>query len=206
MSEETPPTAEGTSLGDYLRTFLPDEELPEDERAARRAQCDAIVNRTVTWLDRDMDWRIPYGYVDLAGRIDGKHFREYTDTVKQLKREGRLEEALALQLRILEAANRYHQASYELISVPHRRDCEREGWQLPNLQAITHHRNTIDTAIIYRKLKDYDGEIAVLEGYLDYNSVLPEFADSFCRVLVEERLAKARQLKAKAEARQSPQG
>lgn len=43
------------------------------------------------------------GFDTGPGLVDGKHYTTYVDTVKQLKREGKLDEAEALLLRLVDA-------------------------------------------------------------------------------------------------------
>lgn len=77
------------------------------------------------------------------GTVRGTHYLELVEPIKQLKREGRLEDALALCYQAIEGAER-----------------SRTGrgpapWY------------TEQAAIIHRKLKQRDLEIAVLQRYLD---------------------------------------
>jgi hypothetical protein len=101
--------------------------------------------------------------------VRGRHYSEWTDTVRQLKREGRYEEALDLLGDCMDAAERSAAV----------RGTAPAPWY------------TEQAAIIHRKLKDYDGEVAVLKRYLEMAPGLPD-DDSFV-----VRLAKARALQRK---------
>ncbi|WP_225754688.1 hypothetical protein [Actinotalea sp. Marseille-Q4924] len=98
------------------------------------------------------------------GLVRGKHYTEWPDTVRELKREERYEEAL----RLLE----------ECIS-PAERD--RDGREPAPWY-------TEQAAIIDRKLGDHDAEISVLERYVSV------CATSVGRTRIHERLDKARAL------------
>ena len=41
-----------------------------------------------------------------AGLVDGKHYTEYVESVKEFKRQGRLDEAVTLLLRLIKASVR----------------------------------------------------------------------------------------------------
>lgn len=77
-----------------------------------------------------------------AGMVNGVHYLELVEPIKQLKREGRLEEALALSLAAIEGA---------------------EGGRDGREPAPFY---TEQAAIIYRKLGRRDDEIAVLKRWL----------------------------------------
>jgi tetratricopeptide (TPR) repeat protein len=77
-----------------------------------------------------------------AGMVNGVHYLELVEPIKQLKREGRLEEALALSLAAIEGAEEGRNG--------------REPAPFYTEQA----------AIIYRKLGSRDDEIAVLQRWL----------------------------------------
>jgi len=77
-----------------------------------------------------------------AGMVNGVHYLELVEPIKQLKREGSLEEALALSLAAIEGA---------------------EGGRDGREPAPFY---TEQAAIIYRKLGRRDDEIAVLERWL----------------------------------------
>lgn len=99
------------------------------------------------------------------GTVDGVHYLELVEPIKQAKREGRNEDALRLCYQAIEGAERGRQG-------------------LEPAPAYTRH-----AAIILRKLKRPDEEAAVLERYLrflpDETRDLHEFS---------ERLAKVREL------------
>ena len=79
-----------------------------------------------------------------TGIVDGKHFLELIEPIKQLKREGQLEQALELVYRAIEGAERA------------RHGMEPAPWY------------TEQAAIIHRKLKQPDQERAVLERWLEH--------------------------------------
>ncbi len=84
-----------------------------------------------------------------AGMVDGAHYLELIEPIKQLKRESRLDEALALAYQAIEGAERSARADQKRgISV------EPAPWY------------TIQAAIIHRKLKQREQEVAVLERWL----------------------------------------
>lgn len=78
-----------------------------------------------------------------SGQVEGVHHLETVEPVKQLKREGRLEEALVLCYLGIEGAER------------DRKGREPAPWY------------TLQAAIIHRKLKQREQEIAVLKRWLD---------------------------------------
>jgi hypothetical protein len=77
------------------------------------------------------------------GMVDGVHYLELVEPIKQLKREGRLNEALVLCYKAVEAAER------------DRRGREPAPWY------------TEQAAIVHRKLGQRDEEIAVLKRWMD---------------------------------------
>ena len=80
-----------------------------------------------------------------AGLIDGRHYLELVEPIRQLKREGRLDEALELCYQAIQGAEN---------------EAIKEGTAPPP-------GYTIDAAIIHRKLKEPDKEIAVLERWME---------------------------------------
>ncbi len=88
-----------------------------------------------------------------AGHYRGRHFTEWVERVKQLKREGALEEAEALLWGLVTAAEEESRSEGWLALAP---------WYYSQL------------AIIYRKQKLYDKEIAILQRYLDAESLTRE--------------------------------
>ena len=75
------------------------------------------------------------------GYVRGRHFTEYVESVKQLKRERRHEEAIALLLELVEATESEAQA---------------EGYGAAPWYYV-------QLAIIYRKDRRFDDEVAILE-------------------------------------------
>ena len=78
-----------------------------------------------------------------AGYVDGRHFTEYVDTVKDLKRRGLLDQAAALLMRLIEATEA-EDRSQRMGVAP---------WYYEQL------------AVIYHKQKRTDDEIGVLERF-----------------------------------------
>lgn len=79
-----------------------------------------------------------------SGMIEGVHYLQMAEPIRELKREGRLEEALALAYKAIEAA-------------------ENEARFTKRTPAPAY---TNEAAIILRKLGRTDEEIAVLERYI----------------------------------------
>lgn len=104
-----------------------------------------------------------------AGTVDGVHYLELVEPIKQAKREGRNEDALRLCYQAIEGAER-----------------DREGRE--PAPAYTRH-----AAIILRKLKRPDEEAAVLERYLRW---LPD--ESRDQHEFSDRLLKVRELQLRA--------
>ena len=80
---------------------------------------------------------------DQPGYVDGKHYPEYVETVKQLKAEKRYDEALALLDRIMDATEQ--ESAVQGYGVA--------PWCYEQ------------TALIHRKNGDQENEIAVLERF-----------------------------------------
>jgi len=76
-------------------------------------------------------------------KIDGRAAYDYVDQIKQLKRDGRLEEAINLLERIV-AAGEEHSRKTGFGVAP---------WYY------------WEAAVVYRKMKRFDGELAVLERF-----------------------------------------
>lgn len=104
-----------------------------------------------------------------AGTVDGVHYLELVEPIKQAKREGRNEDALRLCYQAIEGAER-----------------DRHGRE--PAPAYTRH-----AAIILRKLKRSDEEAAVLERYLRW---LPD--ESRDQHEFSDRLLKVRELQLRA--------
>lgn len=105
-----------------------------------------------------------------AGLINGKHHLVYIETVKQFKREKNHQKAIELLLRLIDAAESEAEVykSY--------------GWNWPTAPGYY-----INLAIIYRKEKRYDDEVAILERHQKQNN-------STDWKELAERLKKAREL------------
>ncbi|GAA1327559.1 hypothetical protein GCM10009592_14520 [Brachybacterium rhamnosum] len=104
-----------------------------------------------------------------AGSVDGTHYLELLEPIKQAKREGRLDDALALAYQAIQGA-------------------EGDRGAYGPAPAYTEH-----AAIILRKLGRLDEEAAVLDRYLAW--LTPEQRTGH---RLEERRAKVRALQAAA--------
>lgn len=107
-----------------------------------------------------------------AALVDGRHYATYPDTVKRLKREGKVDEAEALLWRLVAAT-------------------EGESADLGHAVAPWYY---VQLAIIARQRKDYGAEVAVLERYQGKRRHGHDM-----RPDIEERLQRARQLLAASE-------
>lgn len=110
-----------------------------------------------------------------AGKVRGKHFTEYIETVKILKREGEFEQAERLLL--------------ELIAATERESEIQGGGPAPAYYE--------DLAIVYRKLKRLDDEVTILERYM---SKMESPRHAHPKII--ERLPKARELRDKHAAKE----
>lgn len=110
----------------------------EEKRASDHARSRAMVTEAMSGgVERAAQFA--------AGMVNGVHYLELVEPIKQLKREGRLEEALELCYAAIAGAEN---------------DAVTNGWSAP-APAYTEH-----AAIILRKLKRPDEEAAVLRRYL----------------------------------------
>lgn len=100
-----------------------------------------------------------------AGMVDGLHYLQAVEPIKQLKREGRLEEALALCYTAIQGAENA---------------ARREKTSPPPFY-------TEQAAIIHRKLKQHDEEIAVLQRYVD--ACPPKYKDSGIKARLDKLTA-----------------
>lgn len=87
----------------------------------------------------------PHNRHDPTQQVRGRHYTAWSEPVKQLKRDGRLEEAITLLLEVIEVVERPENC-WGGSPAP--------GW-------------TEQAAIVYRKQKDYASEIAVLQRWVD---------------------------------------
>ncbi len=112
------------------------------ERASElHAQSSAIVRKSLgSWEQHATEMH--------TGMINGVHYLELIEPIKELKRKGNLKEALELCYQAIEATENEALAKKN----------QGEDYYLPPAY-------TIQAAIIHRKLKQYDEEIAVLERY-----------------------------------------
>jgi hypothetical protein len=105
-----------------------------------------------------------------AAKVAGKHYTAYVEHVKQLKRDGKNEEAIHLLLRLVEAVEAEARAANGHWSIA--------PWYYQQL------------AIVYRKERQYEDEIAILKRYK--RVAKPSEGDKLL-----ERLSKARERQAK---------
>lgn len=87
-----------------------------------------------------------------AGSFNGKHYTEYIEYLKQLKREQKHDEAIKLLLELVCAIEREARMADKL------------NWGAPWFIAPGYYKQL---AIIYRKEKRYDKEVEILERYCD---------------------------------------
>jgi tetratricopeptide (TPR) repeat protein len=85
------------------------------------------------------------GHDQLSDMLRGRDWLEWGDHVRQMKREGYLESALTLVYEIIDTADRSNSPLWD--KVP-------PGW-------------FNEAAVIHRKLKDYDGEVRILQRALE---------------------------------------
>ncbi len=105
-----------------------------------------------------------------AGSVNRKHYTEYVEQVKQLKREKRHKEAIALLLKLIKAIEREAKVD---------KSYGGDGFCAPGYYE--------HLAVIYRKEKRYNEEVAVLESLQKQNNYLHDKLLS--------RLNKARELR-----------
>jgi len=94
-----------------------------------------------------------------AGSINGKHYTEYVDLVRELKREKKHQEAIDLLLKLIDAVER--EAKLD-------KSYGGDGFCAPGYYK--------QLAIIYRKEKRYSEEVAILERLQKQNNYLDESA------------------------------
>jgi len=109
---------------------------PADQRAHRQAAVSKMVSDALEGTDPDRAAQFQ------AGVVNGRHYLELVEPIKDLKRQGRLEEALVLAYQAIQGAEN-----------------DRDGRE----PAPGH---TIQAAILFRKLGRRDEEIQVLERWL----------------------------------------
>lgn len=100
-----------------------------------------------------------------SGMVDGLHYLQTVEPIKQLKRDGHLEDALALCYKAIQGAENA---------------ARREETSPPPFY-------TEQAAIIHRKLKQRDEEIAVLQRYVD--ACPPKYKESGIRARLDKLLA-----------------
>lgn len=110
-----------------------------------------------------------------AALVRGRHYTRWADTIRQLKRDGQVEKALALALECVDAT-------------------EREG-RVSGLSPAPGY--TKMAAIIYRQRGDLDAEIALIERYLAARESATSENPGVLVPKLAERLEKARVLRAK---------
>lgn len=94
------------------------------------------------WPSIDENWQAPTGN---SGTVDGKHYTDFVERVKQLKRERRHDEAISLLLKLVDATESESREAGRGLGVA--------PWYYEQL------------AIIYRKEKRYADEVSILERY-----------------------------------------
>ncbi|MCZ2820778.1 hypothetical protein O2V63_10595 [Modestobacter sp. VKM Ac-2977] len=147
---------------------------------------------------RDGRWVPPMDRLEAAeheaGLVRGRHHTQWSHEVASLKREQRYDEALALLHEIIAATE--SQQAVENANAPvraqyfgrpvseHRARETAPGW-------------TNEAAIIYRKLKDYESEIAVIDRWEAHAGDRRRWVGATHAKLLERRV-KARELLAKS--------
>ena len=107
-----------------------------------------------------------------AGTVNGKHYTEYVEQAKQLKREGKHQETIELLLKLIDAVEREAKVH---------KSYGGDGFCAPGYYK--------QLAIIYRKEKRYYDEVAIIEQLTKQNNYLhPDLS---------KRLQKARELRDK---------
>ncbi|MEX0643363.1 MAG: tetratricopeptide repeat protein [Pirellulales bacterium] len=129
--------------------------------------------RTQPYRDVMRDYAAERARVKEAGAVDGEHYTDHVEQVKQLKRDGRYDEAIELLAKLVDATE-----SESRTAGP--------GWGV----APWYYEQL---AIIYRKQKRLDDEVAILERY----AAQPK-APGVGPSKLAERLEKAKQLASKA--------
>ena len=137
---------------------------PATREVADDSEVNAISQEIREYRDRQRRMAV-------AAQVDGRHYTEHTEGIKQLKREGKNDEAIALLLRLVDAVERESRAADGEWSIA--------PWYYEHL------------AILYRKLKDYSAEVAIIERY--------EKVAGGSRTKLSDRLVRARELVAKQE-------
>lgn len=123
------PTGDTASLGIWLDLASPEHVLDDQHEPHRRTGSSTVAYST-------------------QGLVDGKHYTEFVETVKQLKRKKRHAEAIELLWRLIDAAE--EEARVESWDVA--------PWYYEQL------------AIVFRKEKDDEAELAILDRYADFQS------------------------------------
>jgi hypothetical protein len=112
-----------------------------------------------------------------AGTFNGKHYTEYIEYLRQLKREKKHDEAIRLLLELVKAVEREAHKADEL------------NWGAPWFIAPGYYK---ELAIIYRKEKCYNKEVKILERYCDQTKAPGSRVSQ-----LEQRLIKAKELRDK---------
>lgn len=100
-----------------------------------------------------------------AGRVRGRHYLDWGEELKQLKRDQNLDEALALAIQIIEATERQQAAEASHAELRARVLGGEPDQYLPR---ETPPGWTEHAAIILRKLGRYDEEVAVIDRWKDH--------------------------------------
>ena len=104
---------------------------------------------------------------DRPGYVDGAHFTEYVETIRDLKRARRIDEAIALLLKCVDATEAEDRV-------------ERMGVAPGYYEQL---------AILYRKEKRFADEVSILERYAQQRKAVGALPAKLA-----DRLAKAREL------------
>jgi hypothetical protein len=108
-------------------------------------------------------------YSEKSGMVNGKHYTQYTEDIKEFKRQGKNEEAISLLLALVDATeNEFKAKGPEWCMAP---------WYFEQL------------SIIYRKEKRYQDEINIINRYINIVGETGSGYASLCK-----RLEKAQAL------------
>jgi hypothetical protein len=162
--------------------------LTQGERYKTTYPATKFLNELSSWFrskdDTSIRMRIHEKVIELGnsnpvkkkpGYYQGRHYTTYVQDVEALKKEKKLDEAEYLLLALIKAVEA--QARHEPSGVI-------APWYYKEL------------AKVYHKQKDYTGEIAILERYIN--------AGGFEKPIIREMLEKARRMKAENESHHLP--
>lgn len=157
---------QATYLGIWLHLDDPGYIVPEaDEDPRTYVERERSPGQVRTGASRD--------HRSTAGMVRGKHYTEWVGDITALKRHKAHAECCELLLELIDAVER--EALEQQVSPA--------PWYYEQL------------AIVRRKMRDFDGEVAAIERYLGFahptNAPVPEMADRLAKAVVKRDRAKA---------------